>query len=359
MAVEMKKTLNFLCLDGDGIGPEIMTSTLEVLDAVAPVLSHTVALERMPIGFAALKSQGTTIPQSVIDAALAADGVLLGPVSHNEYPPADQGGKNPSGVLRRALELYANHRPAATWSGLQAPSRVPFDLVVMRENLEGFYADRNMHLGGGEFMPTPDIALAFRKITREASMSIAQAAFSLATTRPAKHVTAIHKANVMRVSDGLFLECTRAVAAKYPDITYDEVLVDAAAAHLVRNPAQFDVIVTTNMFGDILSDLASELGGGLGLAGSLNFGHKHAVAQAQHGSAPDIANKNLANPVSLILSTEMLLRHLGEIPAADLIRSEIATALSTAGTRTKDLGGALGTHEFTAGLVSAIKGKVE
>ncbi len=355
MATEMTQPLTLLCLDGDGIGPEIMGATLSVLRAAEPALTRPLSIARQDIGFSALRSHGTTIPDPVLEAARLADGVILGPVSHNSYPPVDQGGLNPSGTLRKTLGLYANVRPAATWPGLDAPTRVPFDLVVMRENLEGFYADRNMYAGGGEFMPEPDVALAIRKITRKASLDIARAGFQLATTRPAKKVAVIHKANVMRLSDGLFLDCVREVAADYPDITSEEILVDAAAAHLVRNPARFDVLITTNMFGDILSDLASELAGGLGLAGSLNRGVSHAVAQAQHGSAPDIAGQDRANPVSLILSAEMLLRHLGEVRAADLIRAAVALALSCPETRTGDLGGALGTQAFTDGLVAAIR----
>lgn len=351
----MSDTLTLLCLDGDGIGPEIMTATLAVLQAASPALNREVRIERKMIGFAALEAEGSTIPQAVVEAAKAVDGVILGPVSHNSYPPVDQGGRNPSGVLRKELELFANHRPARTWPGLDAPSRKAFDLIVMRENLEGFYADRNMFAGGGEFMPEPDVALAFRKVTRSASMDIARAGFELAASRPSKHVTVIHKANVMRMTDGLFLDCTRVMADEFADVTYDEMLVDAAAAHLVRDPSRFDVLITTNMFGDILSDLASELAGGLGLAGSLNFGVRHAVAQAQHGSAPDIAGKDMANPVSLILSTEMLLRHLGEIAAADLIRASVCTALALPETRTRDLHGALGTSEFTEVLTKLVE----
>lgn len=351
----MSSALTLLCLEGDGIGPEIMASTLAVLRAASPVLKHDIRFNHMDIGFAALEIEGTTIPQAVIDAAKTADGVILGPVSHNSYPSVDQGGRNPSGVLRKELKLFANHRPARTWPGLEAPSRKQFDLVVMRENLEGFYADRNMFAGGGEFMPEPGIALAIRKVTRTASLNIARAGFELAQSRSAKLVTVIHKANVMRMTDGLFLECTREVAAEFPDISYEELLVDAAAAHLVRDPTRFDVLITTNMFGDILSDLASELAGGLGLAGSLNFGTRHAVAQAQHGSAPDIAGTDRANPVSLILSAEMLLRHLGETTAADLIRASVAAALASPETRTRDLQGTLGTREFTQVLTNLVE----
>lgn len=346
--------LRLLALDGDGIGPEIMEATLSVLDAVRPVLSRDVHVERMKIGFAALEAEGSTIPDAVVATAKEVDGVVLGPVSHNAYPPREAGGLNPSGTLRKALDLHANIRPARTWAGLDAPSKNPVDLIVARENLEGFYADRNMHLGPGEFMPVPGVALAVRRITESASRKIAETAFALAAKRPAKYVTAVHKANVMRVSDGLFLETVREVAAQYPGISYDETLVDAAAAHLVRDPSRFDVIVTTNMFGDILSDLASELSGGLGLAGSLNVGAQHAAAQAQHGSAPDIAGQDKANPVSLILSLGMLLRHLAETVAADAIEGAVAQCLSKPETRTADLGGAMGTKAFTENLIDTI-----
>ncbi len=353
MAADMTP-LRLLALDGDGIGPEIMAATLAVLDALRPALGREITVDHATIGFEALKASGSTIPDAVVDAALAADGVLLGPVSHNAYPPRDEGGLNPSGVLRRALDLYANIRPARTWPGTKAPARGPVDLVVVRENLEGFYADRNLHLGPGEFMPVPGVALAVRRITEEASRRIAEAAFTLAETRPARRVTAVHKANVMRVSDGLFLDTVRDVAAQHPNVTYDEMLVDAAAAHLVRDAGRFDIIATTNMFGDILSDLASELAGGLGLAGSLNHGPRHAAAQAQHGSAPDIAGQDRANPVSLILSLGMLLRHLGEAHAADHLTTSLATCLARPQTRTRDLGGQLGTRAFTDTLVQTL-----
>ena len=345
--------LRFLALPGDGIGPEIMAATLAVLDA-AP-LSRSVAVEQAEIGFPALERSGTTIPDAVIEAARDADGVILGPVSHNAYPLRDQGGLNPSGVLRKSLELYANIRPARVWPGIGAPARNAFDLVVVRENLEGFYADRNMVSGPGEIMVEPGVAIAMRKITETGSLRIARAAFDLAKVRGSKRVTAIHKANVMRLSDGLFLDCVRRVAAEHPDITYDEMLVDAAAAHLVRAPERFDVMVTTNMFGDILSDLASELSGGLGVAGSLNLGASAAAAQAQHGSAPDIAGQDLANPTSLILSLTMLLRHLGEADAADHITSAIGQCLATPETRTRDLGGQLGTRAFRDAVLAHMK----
>lgn len=351
--------LRILCLAGDGIGPEIMSATCAVLDAVADLLDRPIDLSHAVIGFDALAEEGSTIPDAVIKSARAADGVILGPVSHNDYPPVADGGLNPSGVLRKELSLFANVRPARSYADLPRPIGPAIDLVVMRENLEGFYADRNMFAGDAEFSPVDGVALAMRRITREASRNIAMAGFEMAAGRPAKRVTAIHKANVMRLSDGLFLDTVRAVAAEFPDIAYDEMLVDSAAAMLVRDPDRFDVLVTTNMFGDILSDLAAELSGSLGLAGSLNVGRQHVAAQAQHGSAPDIAGHDRANPVSLILSAAMLLAHLGETRAAAAINDAVDAALGDAASRTADVGGDLGCRDFATHLCTFIRGKVQ
>ena len=354
--------MNLLVLPGDGIGPDISDATVAVVTAAllhagAPPARFSTA----EIGFASLARHGTTFTDAVFEAARDADGVILGPVSHNEYPPSDQGGLNPSGQLRRRLDLYANIRPARIRPGFTPRCGVPFDLVVVRENTEGFYADRTMHVGTGEVMPTPDLAMAFRKVTRQGSLRIADAAFKLAATRPRRKVTAVHKANVLRVSDGLFLECVREVRARHPEVDYEEKLIDAMAALLIRDASAFDVIVTTNMFGDILSDEASELSGSLGLAASLNASDRHGVAQAQHGSAPDIAGRDLANPASLIGSAAMLLAWLGERRdepalerAAALIEAALDQVIAVPALRTRDLGGELGTKAFTAKVVEAL-----
>ena len=356
--------LRLLLLEGDGIGPEIVAATVSVLDAVAAVTGLTIAYERAEIGLVALDRVGTTFPHEVLEAARAADGVVLGPVSHNTYPPAAEGGLNPSAELRIKLDLFANIRPARSRPGVAPRCGRPLDLVVVRENTEGFYADRSMFAGPGEFMPTPDIALAVRKVTRAASRRIAEAAFALASTRR-RRVTAVHKANVLRVSDGLFLECVREVAQAHPEVAYEEQLVDATAALLVRDGSAFDVIVTTNMFGDVLSDQASEIAGSLGLAASLNAGTDHAVAQAQHGSAPDLAGRDLANPASLIGSAAMLLARLGQRRgepllgrAAAAIDEALDRVIANPDSRTRDLGGALGTVAFTDKVVSAIEGRL-
>jgi isocitrate/isopropylmalate dehydrogenase len=359
----MANRTHLVAMPGDGIGSEITAATLHVLREVDRLLSLGITTEEVPIGIAGLKSHGTTLPDASFEVAKHADGVILGPVSHNEYPPVAEGGLNPSGEMRKRLDLFANIRPAKTRPGLPPLCGKPVDLVVVRENTEGFYADRNMFLGSGDIMPTPDLAISMRKITREGSTRIAEAAFRLAMTRPRKKVTAVHKANVFRVSDGLFLECVRAVAQRYPAIEYDEKIVDAMAALLVRDASVFDVIVTTNMFGDILSDEASEISGSLGLAASINAGHEHGVAQAQHGSAPDIAGQDRANPASLIGSAGMLLAWLGErrsdrkfTAAADLIERALDEVIARPETRTRDLGGPLGTKAFSDRVAAALAG---
>jgi 3-isopropylmalate dehydrogenase len=342
-----------LCvMQGDGIGPEITTATLGVLRAAAKLWQIEFAFEEVEVGLKPLATHGTTFPEAAFEAAKDADGVILGPVSHNDYPPAAQGGINPSGALRKRLDLFANIRPAKTREGFPARCGKPVDLVVVRENTEGFYADRNMFAGSGEFMPTQDVALAVRKVTREGSMRIAEAGFRLAMQRR-KLVTVVHKANVLRVSDGLFLECTRAVAARYRQVKYEEKIIDAMAALLVRDASVFDVICTTNMFGDILSDEASEISGSIGLAESINSGTDHAMAQAQHGSAPDIAGQDKANPSSLIGSAAMLLAWLGErrddarlMQASVGIERALDAVIAVPEWRTGDMGGPLGTKAF-------------
>lgn len=357
--------MKIIVMEGDGIGPEIVAATQAVLDRAAERFGLALTFEKKLVGFAALEAHGSTIPEDTIKAVAEAEGAILGPISHNEYPPAAQGGLNPSGTLRKRLDLYSNIRPARTRPVFPPPCGKEFDIVIVRENTEGFYSDRAMHLGPGEMMPTPDVALAFRKITRQGSTRIAESAFALAATRPRRKVVCVHKANVLRVSDGLFLESVRAVAARYPDIEYSEQLVDSMAALLVRDPGRFDVIVTTNMFGDILSDQASELSGSLGLAASLNVGDVHALAQAQHGSAPDIAGRDIANPSSLIGSAAMLLAWLGErhgderlSRAAAAIEEALDRTISLGLARTPDLGGSHGTRAFAAAVAEQL-GKQE
>jgi 3-isopropylmalate dehydrogenase len=349
--------VKILVLPGDGIGPEITNATLAVLTAVDRKLSLGLAFETMQIGLASLAAQGSTCPDAVLQRVPQVDGVILGPVSHYSYLA---GQPNPSAALRTTFGLYANIRPCRSRAGLNRYSK-PMDLVIVRENTEGFYADRNMHAGPGEFMPDPDSAFSIRKITAKASRRVALAACELAAARSG-HLTAVHKANVLKLTDGLFLREVRAAAVEFPTVTLDEVIVDAAAALLVRDPGRFDVIVTTNMFGDILSDEASELSGSLGLGASINAGDDICIAQAQHGSAPDIQGQNVANPSSLILSAAMLLGWRGRrdrdkalVDAARRIDSALDIVLSDPEARTRDLGGAQDTGAFAELVIGAIK----
>ncbi len=351
--------MKLLVLPGDGIGPEITESTLSVLSHASSKFKLALSWDIREIGFGALKKHGSTFPESIQEAARQAPGIILGPVDHLQYPPKEQGGINPSGWLRVQLDLFANIRPAKSRMGMGLTGK-PLDLVIFRECTEGFYGDRNMFMGRGEFMPTEDVAIAVRKVTAKQSRRISEVAFEWARRRR-KKVTAVHKANVLHMSDGLFLREVRAVAKRYPEVALDEKIVDAMAALLVRIPDQFDCIVTGNMFGDILSDEASELSGGLGIAGSTMTGDNACCAQAQHGSAPDIAGQDKANPVSLLLSAAMLLEWLSAkngrpafAAAAKAIEDSIDDALQSPSTRTVDLGGKLGTRAFTAEIIRRV-----
>lgn len=351
--------LKILVLPGDGIGPEITDSAVTLLDTLNASHGLDLSLDFYDVGLTSLAAHGTTLREEVYQRIGESDGVILGPVSHYDYPPRTEGGINVSAELRIKLDLFANIRPSRSRTGLSLLRR-PMDLVIVRENTEGFYSDRNMYEGSGEFMPTPDLALSVRKITASATERLARRAFDLARTRR-RRVAAVHKANVLKLSDALFLRVVREVAAEYPDVELREMIVDATAAALVSRPDEFDVIVTTNMFGDILSDEAAELSGSLGLAAGLNVGESVAVAQAQHGSAPDIQGLGIANPTSLILSAGMLLdwygRRAGRQPlidaAADL-ETAVDRVLDDPGTRTRDLGGDATTTVFTDAVRAAL-----
>jgi isocitrate/isopropylmalate dehydrogenase len=348
--------VKLLVLPGDGIGPEITAATMAVLQAADRRFGLGLAFEERQIGLAALAKQGTTLPDGTLERAREVDGVILGPLDQLRYPPADKGGVNPSALFRVKLDLYANVRPARSRAGLGRP----MDLVIMRECTEGFYPDRNMYQGSGEFMPVPGVALSVRKITAHACERIARRAFELSRKRR-KLVTAVHKANVFRVSDGLYLDTVRAVAREFTDVKLEEEIVDAMAAKLVRHPERYDVVLATNFYADILSDLASELSGSLGLAGSIMAGEALCAAQAQHGSAPDIAGKDKANPTSLILSAAMMLEWLGgkkkseHLSRAGRAMDEaVDRVLAKPEMRTADLGGRLGTRAFGEAVAAAL-----
>ena len=351
--------MKILILPGDGIGPEIMAATGAALEALNDTHGLKLAFEERVIGLASLETEGSTLPDAVIEAIEAADGTVVGPVHTVAYPPASEGGVNPSATMRKRFDLYANIRPSRARPGV--PAMTPkMDLVIARENTEGFYADRNMFQGTAEFMPTEGVALSVRKITVQGSRRIAESAFDLAGRRRNK-VTVVHKANVLKVSDGLFRDTVREVAKSHPEVELDEVLIDAMAALLVRTPEAFDVVLTTNMFGDILSDEAAELSGGLGLGGSLNAGDDHAIAQAAHGSAPDIAGRGIANPTALMVSVAMLLEWLGAghgrddlSAAAAAFNAAVDAVLADPANHTPDLGGSAKTADIGRAVADAI-----
>jgi 3-isopropylmalate dehydrogenase len=350
--------MQILVLPGDGIGPEITAATLHVLKAASERFNLGLDLIHDIVGHASLQQYGTTVRPEILERACTVQGLILGPTATFDFKDETKGEINPSMFFRKNLDLFANIRPSKTYAGF--PGRIgTFDLVVVRENTEGFYADRNMELGNGEILVTPDVAISLRRITRQCCARIARAGFELAMQRR-RHVTLVHKANVLKIGDGmLFLDECRKVAIEFPEVSVDDFIVDAMMAHVVRTPQRFDVIVTTNMFGDILSDLTAELSGSLGLGGSLNAGTDYAMAQASHGSAPDIAGKNIANPYSLILSAALLLAWYGRRVGKPVFK-EAARAIEMAAEDavvahevTSDIGGGLGTNE--AGLALAAR----
>jgi 3-isopropylmalate dehydrogenase len=357
----MTETLRVACLSGDGIGPEIVPAARRATDeALAAVAADPIDWIDLPMGAQAIAGTGRAIPIENFEVLDECEAWLVGPHDSESYPPSWHEGTErvPGAELRTRYDLYANIRPSRTRPGVHSIVS-DVDLVIVRENTEGLYADRNMFFGSGELMPTEDVALSVGVFTRRAIRRISEAAFELAATRK-QHVTLVHKANVMPASFGLFREECRVVAQRYPDVELDEVLFDSMAALLIRRPQSFDVVLTENLFGDTLSDLAGELVGALGLSASLNSGDGHAMAQAAHGSAPDIAGRGSANPVGMILSASMLLQWLGHrhddanTAAAGRALEAAVDGTLAAGMCTPDLGGTATTDEFTDAVVAAL-----
>jgi 3-isopropylmalate dehydrogenase len=347
-------------LEGDGIGPEIVPAAVRVVDAATAAVAGqpTVDWLPLPLGASAIDEYGTAIPDRTLKALAELDGWLLGPHDSASYPEPHRSALNPSGTIRRHFDLFANIRPAKSFEGARAISP-DTDLVIVRENTQGFYADRNTYAGTGEFMPSPDVAVALGIITRPAVERIARVACDLAARRR-RHLTIVHKANVLKLTTGLFRDVCREVAAGYPDVTVDDFHIDAMTVHLVRRSPDFDVLVTENMMGDILSDLAGEIAGSLGIAPSINASQDAAMAQAAHGSAPDIAGRGLANPIAMINSSAMLLEWLGarhDDPSATRAAALVEQAVTEtvkAGVATRDLGGTASTGGFADAVVEAV-----
>ena len=325
-------------IPGDGIGPEVSAAVERIIEAAGVAIEW----ERFDVGHRAQESSGSTLPDEVVESIRRNGVALKGPVTTE----IGTGFTSVNVRLRKALDLYANLRPVKKLPGVDSPFG-DVDLVVVRENTEDLYA-------GIEHEVVPGVVESLKIITEKGSTRIAAFAFDYARAAGRKKVTAIHKANIMKKSDGLFLDCFRRVAAGYPDIGHDEMIVDTACMKLVMNPRQFDVLVMENLYGDIISDLAAGLVGGLGVVPGANLGEKVALFEAVHGTAPDIAGKNLANPTALLLSAVMMLRHIGEDAAATRIEAALHKVLGEREKTTVDLGGRATTTEFTDAVIARL-----
>jgi len=332
-------TYSLTLIPGDGIGPEVAAAAQRVLDATGLDLEWQEVLA----GQVALETHGDPLPDSTVDAVTAADATLKGPTT----TPSGTGFRSINVALRQRLCLYANYRPALSLPDIKTRFE-DVDLIVIRENTEGLYS-------GLEHTVVPGVVESLRIITAKASERIARFAFQTAKRQNRQRVTCVHKANILKLSDGLFLDSCRKIAEEFPEIEFDDCIVDAAAMKLVSNPQLFDVMVMENLFGDILSDLTSGLVGGLGVAPSANVGDGIAVFEAVHGSAPDIAGKGIANPMALIRSGVLMLLYLGEKEAAERVEQAVRTVLVAGEFLTGDLGGKAGTNEFADAVISALE----
>jgi 3-isopropylmalate dehydrogenase len=348
-------------LNGDDIGHEIVPASVEVSRAAAELHGVAIDWRPLPIGRTALDTHGHTLPRETLEALQALDGWILGPIGHRAYPKVPQA-INPHPILRKQFNLYANVRPTRSYPDIGC-LHDGVDLVIVRENNEGFQPDRNMVAGSGEFRPTDEVTLSVRVITRTGSRRVARAAYELARQRR-KHLTVVHKDTVFKLSCGMFVEECRKLAAEYPDVRVDDVIVDTFAMRLVRDPQTFDVVVTTNMFGDILSDEAAGLVGGLGMAPGLCIGDGDvAMAQATHGSAPDIAGRGIANPYAMMESARMMFGWLGRsrgneraVRMAASMSRAITAALGDAQARTGDIRGTGNTATMTQAVLRGLRG---
>jgi isocitrate dehydrogenase (NAD+) len=325
-------------IPGDGIGPEVAAAAVRVLSATGVPLEW----ETEQAGAGAIGQEGTPLPKRVLEAVRRNRVALKGPTE----TPVGTGHRSVNVELRKQLDLYANLRPVKTLPGIK--SRYDgVDLIVVRENTEDLYS-------GLEHVVVPGVVESLKIITEKASTRIARFAFEYARAHGRKRVSAVHKANIMKLSDGLFLDCCRAVGKQFPEVQYDEIIVDNACMQLVLDPTRFDILLLENLYGDIVSDLCAGFIGGLGMAPGANIGEQAAIFEAVHGSAPDIAGKNLANPMALILSGAMMLEHLGETDAGRRVREAVHATLREGKKLTRDLGGTAGTTEITEEIASRV-----
>ena len=342
---------------GDDIGLEVVPECVKVMKAAASRTGLAIDWHPLPIGKAGHEEHGHTLPEVTERALRDLDGWVMGPIGHNAYPRGDATWVMPP--VRKKFELFAAVRPALSHPNVKSVHK-DVDIVFVREITEGMLYSETVVAGAPEFRPNDDITVAMRVITRKGSQRVAREAFEIARTRKRKKVTAAHKEPVYRLACGMFAEECRNVAKEYPDVEFEEVLIDTIAMKLVMAPQQFDVVVTTNQFGDILTDIGAGLAGGLGLAPGLGVGEKQAMAQATHGSAPDIAGRNIANPYAMIMSGQMLLAWLGRkhkepkaVAAAERIQAAVTKVIAEAKHLTPDLGGKASTQQMGDAIAQA------
>lgn len=333
-------TQKIIVIKGDGIGPEIMDATLAVLD----VLKLDFQYDFKEAGLAALDNQGDLLPQNTLDTITETGVCLKGPLT----TPVGKGFSSINVAMRRYFKLFANVRPVITFPGTKARYE-NIDILTVRENTEGAYLSEGQTINEERTIAESKIV-----VTREASQNIVRYAFELARKAGRKKVTAVHKANIMKTTSGLFLEVAQEMAKEYPDIQFNTLIVDNACMQLVMNPEKFDVIVTTNLFGDIISDLCAGLVGGLGLAPGANIGQDVAMFEAVHGSAPDIAGQKIANPTALILAAAMMVEHLGHVQQANRIRQAVQDTIRAGDHLTGDMGGRAKTAEYANAVISRL-----
>jgi 3-isopropylmalate dehydrogenase len=345
-------------LPGDDIGLEVVPECVKVMKAAAARAGLGVDWQPLPIGKRGHEEHGDTLPAVTEQALRGLDGWVMGPIGHAAYPRGDPTWVMPP--VRKRFELFAAVRPALSHAGIASVHK-NVDIVFVRELTEGMLYSETVVAGAPEFRPNDDITVAMRVITRRGAHRVAREAFEIARTRPRRKLTAAHKEPVYRLACGMFAEECRKVAREFPDVSFEEMMIDSISMKLVMEPQRFDVVVTTNQFGDILTDIGAGLVGGLGLAPGLCVGERQAMAQATHGSAPDIAGRDIANPYAMIVSGQMLLAWLGRkrnepraIEAAHAIQSAVSKVIAEAKHLTRDLGGSAGTREMGDAIATAI-----
>ena len=339
----MSKIYKIATLKGDGIGPEVTNSTIKVMNALMEKTDFKLDFEHGDAGFYCIEKYGTNLPEQTISLLKRTNACLKGPMTTPQTPGAPV---SAAVQIRKMFDLFANVRPCRSFPNVEA-LKPNIDLIVVRENTEGMYS-------GIEYELSPGVGIALRIITRKASLKVADHAFKLASKRK-KHLTYVHKGNILRITAKIFKDAVKSLSPKYPEVKVDEAHIDAIAMHLIKKPESFDVIVTTNLFGDVISDEAAQVTGSLGLAAGANIGFSYGMFEPVHGSAPKYTGKNIVNPIATIMAGALMLDYLGEIKAANKIEKAVIEVLKEGKVRTKDLGGSSKTSEISDEISKKIR----